>query len=148
MATAKLIRKVKRPVIDVDGALMGFGSDKRSARAAYVRTLKGSAETKWQGEVVSRLPWWLERDDREIQPVDRGPYVDVQGRSTGLERPALNAAAYLEAVLDELGVELEEIAGRGRKSETVGLRSSWQCSAWSATECRSRGWRTKLERAG
>jgi len=118
----ELIRKVKEPLIDVDDALSGFGTTLRSARAAYVRTLKGGANTSWIGDSVDRLPWWRVTDDREIQPVDIGPYVDVQGRSTGLERPLLSAAEYVEVALDELGVERAELVGRGRKPETVGFR--------------------------
>jgi len=118
----ELIRKVKEPLIDVDDALSGFGTTLRSARTAYVRTLKGASNASWIGESVDRLPWWLIGGDREIQPVDSGLYVDVQGRSTGLERPLLSAAQYVEVAVDELGVERAELAGRGRKSETVRLR--------------------------
>jgi REP element-mobilizing transposase RayT len=118
----ELIRKVEDPIVDVDDALMAFGSSLRSARAAYVRSLRGNRETEWVGETLSRLPWWLDRDEREIQPVDSGPHVDIHGRSTGLDRPVLSAAEYLEAVEDELGVELGEIAGRGRKPAIVQVR--------------------------
>jgi hypothetical protein len=118
----ELVRKVRDPLIDVDDALMGFGTSLRSARAAYVRTLRGIRETKWLGEAVSRLPWWLDKDEREIQPVDSGPYVDVQGRTTGLERPSFCAKSFYEAVLEEMGVKLQEIAGRGRKPEVVRAR--------------------------
>ncbi len=118
----ELIRQVKEPLVDVDDALSGFGTSLRSARAAYVRTLKGADETSWIGDSVDRLPWWLVGDDREIQPVDSGPYVDVLGRSTGIERPLLSAAEYVEAVVDELEIDLAELAGRGRKPETVRMR--------------------------
>ena len=118
----ELIRKTQEPLIDVDDALSGFGATLRSARAAYVRTLKGASTASWIGERVDRLPWWLTGDDREIQPVDSGPYVDFQGRSTGLERPSLSVAEYVEAAVDELGVERAELAGRGRKPATVRLR--------------------------
>jgi putative transposase len=118
----ELIRKVKEPLIDVDDALSGFGTTLRSARAAYVRTLKGANDASWIGDRVDRLPWWLVGDDREIQPVDSGPYVDVLGRSTGLERPLLSAAEYVAAALDELEVDRAEFAGRGRKPETVRTR--------------------------
>jgi hypothetical protein len=43
---AELVRKVKKPVVDVDHALMGFGSTLRSARAAYVRSLRGDVGTE------------------------------------------------------------------------------------------------------
>ncbi len=101
---------------------MGFGTTLRSARAAYVRTMKGARSATWIGDRVDRLPWWAADDDREIQPVDSGPYVDVQSRSTGLERPLLSADRYIELALDELEFEMAEFAGRGRKPETVRMR--------------------------
>jgi hypothetical protein len=67
-------------------------------------------------------PGRLVGDDREIQPVDSGPYVGVPGRSTGLERPRLSAADYVEAAIDELEVDRVELAGRGRNPKTVRTR--------------------------
>jgi hypothetical protein len=118
----ELTRKVKDPLIDADDALLTFGPTLRSARAAYARALEGANTATWIGDSIDRLPWWLIGDDREIQPVDTGPYVDVQGRSTGLERPQLSAAGYVEVAIDQLGVERAEFAGRGRKPQTVRLR--------------------------
>ena len=54
--------------------------------------------------------------------MDSGPYVDMLGRSTGLERPHLCAAEYVEAAIDELEVDRAEFEGRGRKPETVRTR--------------------------
>lgn len=118
----ELLGKAKKPLVDVDEALLGFGATLRSARAAYVRTLKGAREESWAGDSVDRLPWWSADDDREIQTVDSGPYIDMLGRSTGLERPLLTASEFVEAAAAELGVDLPELAGRGRMPETVHLR--------------------------
>lgn len=85
---------------DVDDAPSGFGTNLKSARALYVRTLKGAKDASWIGDTVDRLPRWLVGDDREIQAVDSGPHVDVLGRSTGLERPHLSAAEYVAAAAD------------------------------------------------
>ena len=94
----------------------------RSARAAYVRALKGAFEGQWAGDGLDSLAWWQADDDREVQPVDSGPYVDIQGRSTGLERPALGTMEYVEAAVGVLGADLTEVAGRGRRSATVHQR--------------------------
>lgn len=109
-------------VVDVDEVLVGFGRSTNMARAAYERTVKGARVEAWVEERIEKLDWWRREDDREIQPSDRGPYVDVQGRSTGLERPELSAAVYLEIVTELLGVEVDEIASRSRRPETVRRR--------------------------
>ena len=54
----ELLGKVKDPVVDVDEVLRVFGTTRRSARAAYVRRLKGSFDEQWIGEEPGRLPWW------------------------------------------------------------------------------------------
>ncbi len=118
----ELLGKVKRPLVDVDEALLGFGTTLRSARAAYVRTLKGVRDESWSGDKVDRLPWWSAGGDREIQTVDSGPYIDMLGRSTGLERPSLSIAEFIEAVVGEMGIEVAELAGKARKPEIVRLR--------------------------
>ena len=114
--------QVHNSLIDVDDALLGFAATLRSARAAYVRTMKGERTASWIGDRVDRLPGWVIDDDREIQPVDSGPYVDQLGRSIGLERLPLSATRYIELALDELGVERAELAGRGRNPDTIRMR--------------------------
>ena len=118
----ELLGKGRDPVVDVDEALLCFGSTLRSARAAYVRALKGAFEGQWAGDGLDSLAWWQADDDREVQPVDSGPYVDIQGRSTGLERPALGTMEYVEAAVGVLGADLTEVAGKGRRSATVHQR--------------------------
>ena len=118
----EILGKVKRPLVDVDDALLGFGETLRSARVAYVRTLKGATEESWIGDSVGRLPWWSANDDREIQNVDTGPYIDSLGRSTGLERPPLSVDEFIEVAVGALGIEVAELAGKARKPEIVRLR--------------------------
>ena len=49
-------------------------------------------------------------------------FIDELGRSTGLERPALSAAELVERGAVFLGVQLEDLAGRGRASDVVRAR--------------------------
>ena len=106
----------------VSETLSGFGGTVRSARAAYVRAVKGVREEAWAGESIHRLRWWKKDHDEEIQVVDVGPYVDVQGRSTGLERPTLSPFEFLQVAAELLVADLDELAGRGRSPETVHQR--------------------------
>jgi len=118
----ELLSEAGCAVVDVDEVLIGFGRSTNVARAAYVRTVKGARTEAWVQEGIEKLDWWRREDDREIQPSDRGPYVDMQGRSTGLERPKLSAAVYLDIVTGLLGVEVEEVADRSRRPGTVRRR--------------------------
>lgn len=118
----ELLGKVKQPLTDIEEALMGFGQTRRSARSAYVRSLRGAREESWTGETPNRLAWWVTDDDREIQPADSGPYVDVLGRSTGIDRPVLEPADYLSKAAKLLGVEPDDLADKGRQPEIVTQR--------------------------
>ena len=63
-----------------------------------------------------------------ISPPDRDleahevVYVDELRRSTGLERPALDADQYLNAACAILGVAIERLASHRRDSETAAMR--------------------------
>jgi hypothetical protein len=118
----EILGKVKDPLIDVDEALMGFGRTRRSARSAYLKSLQAVRDEPWAGEGLDRLAWWKTDDDREIQPADGGPYVDVLGRSTGPERPALDPSDYLSRAATLLEVDPDELAGRGRLPAVVRQR--------------------------
>jgi len=118
----EMLGKVKKPLTDVDEALTGFGQTLRSARSAYARSLRGARDESWAHEAPHRLPWWATHDDREIQPADSAPYVDVLGRSTGLERPALEPADYLSRAAKLLGVHPDDLADKGRRPEIVTKR--------------------------
>ena len=109
-------------MIDVDDALLGYGSTFNEALDAYARSMKEAGETGWSEEEIDLLPWWRDDDDREIQSVDNGPYVDALGRSTGRERPELSAAEFLHAATELLGVSLIDLTSRGRGSDLVRAR--------------------------
>ena len=88
-------------LLDVDEMLLVFGETRRAARRTYLASLEAAPDQEWFGGVPGSLPWWrLGRPRREVDEEleidpDR-PRVDAQGRSTAVERPALEAAAYVE----------------------------------------------------
>ncbi len=89
----ELLGKVKNPIVDVDEVLRVFGTTRRTARAAYVRRLKGSLEEMWVGEEPGRLPWWRlgrppkgeDEDPKEetMMLQDRVAVVPSRSRGTG-----------------------------------------------------------------
>jgi hypothetical protein len=113
----ELLGKVRNPLTDVDGVLAIFGDTVRGARAAYVRTLKGSRDDEWQGEIPGSLPWWSRDVDRPVEPVAPSAWWDELGRSTGLERNPMAAAEFVERCCEILCVSPESIAGRGKGRE-------------------------------
>ena len=59
--------------------------------------------------------------DRDLA-AEETVFVDELGRSTGLERPSLDADQYLQAACLILDVEVERLASRRRDSETASVR--------------------------
>ena len=72
------------------------------------------------GDKVDELPWW--KRDRQLDVDPERPFVDVLGRSTGLERQSLRAEQYVTLACESLGVELEDVASRRQDSATGRLR--------------------------
>jgi REP element-mobilizing transposase RayT len=116
----EVLGKVRNPLVDVDQALIGFGDTLRKARRHYVNRVRAGLEE----DPVGESPWGLSL----ISPPDRDleahgvVYVDELGRSTGLERPALDAGQYLNAACAILGVAIERLASHRRDSETAAMR--------------------------
>jgi len=116
----ELIKKRPNPILDVDDTLLVFGETVRKARRAYLRTLDSSDQTEWSVDQFRALPWWKRRD-RQLEPKD-AEYVDVLGRSSGLERPVVEARIFVERICVLTGEDIEAVAGRGRDSATAESR--------------------------
>jgi len=112
--------KIRRPVCDVDEALLCFGGTVKSARRAYASGMKQAMKDEGLAEEVGKLPWW--GHDRKLDPEEGRPYVDVLGRSTGLERPRLQAEDFLALATGLLEVEVSRLASRRQDSPTARLR--------------------------
>ena len=121
----ELLGKVKKPIIDVDEVLRVFGTARRSARAAYVRCLKGAIEEEWIGEQPGRLPWWRlgrppkgEEDDPE-EAVRRSRDREERGPEC---RPRLEAGEFVARGARALGLELDALTSRRRDGDLVRAR--------------------------
>jgi REP element-mobilizing transposase RayT len=120
-----LIGRGGKPIVAVDEVLVQFGETRRTARARYVRALKGTSDEAWVGEQPGRLPWWRspKREEHETpQPVSNKAYVDVLGRSTGLQRPAMTVEDFVALGTEFLGVSVDDLTDRGRSPEVVRTR--------------------------
>jgi len=116
----EIMGKVKEPLVDVDHALIGFGETLRKARRSYVNRVRAGLEEEAINE-PSRSLRLLAPPDRDLE-TPAGVYVDELGRSTGLERPTLDADQFVNAACAILDVEIERLASRRRDSETAAIR--------------------------
>ena len=121
----ELLGKVKKPITDVDEVLRVFGTTRRSARAAYVRRLKGSFEDEWIGEEPGRLPWW--RFGRPPKGEDEDPEAAIRERRDREElgpewRPTIEAEDFIARGAAWLGVDIAELRSRRRAEELVRAR--------------------------
>ncbi len=121
----ELLGAVKKPIVDVDEVLRVFGRTRRSARAAYVRRLKGSLEEEWIGEEPGRLPWW--RLGRPPKGEDEDPETTIRQRHAKKElgpewRRPYETGEFVGRAAKILGLSVEELASRGRDSNLVRAR--------------------------
>lgn len=116
----ELLGKVKNPLVDVDEALHGFAETLRAARRSYVKRLEAAIETDSGSPTRLKLPWWSR--DRELEPEEGRPYVDLQGRSTGPERLRLDAETFVDAACQALGIERAVLTSRRKDQATTRLR--------------------------
>ena len=116
----ELMGKIRSPLCDVDEALMVLGETTKVARRSYVGDLKQAMKEDGLGDKVDALPSW--KRDRRLEVDPDLPYVDVFGRSTGLERQALQAEHFITLACECLGVDPDEVASRRRDGATGRLR--------------------------
>jgi putative transposase len=116
----ELMGKIRSPLCDVDESLLAFGPTVKTARRAYVSVLKQAMTEDGLGDEVDRLPWWTRDRELDVNP-DR-PYVDVLGRSTGLERQDLRPGQFIALACECLGADPRDVASRRQDRETGRLR--------------------------
>jgi hypothetical protein len=89
----EIMGKVKNPLVDVDVALVSFGDTVKKARRYYSDRVKAGLDDDTEDRLLRSLrplPSW-DRDLKADEPV----FTDELGRSSGLERPHLEAAHLL-----------------------------------------------------
>lgn len=116
----ELLGKIRDPLLDIDEALLSFGTTTKNARRTYLKRLNAALAEEDRAEVSVRLPWWT--PERELKPTSGRAYVDELGRSTGLEREPLDATEFVELACAGLGIIMESLAGRLKDRKTTMLR--------------------------
>ena len=119
----EIVRKTRKPLIDVDDALLGFGSSSRSARRAYGASIRAGVESIRKGTVTDSPSFrLLEWSDRELEAKPGQEHIDELGRSTGRVRETLTTEQYLAEVCNLLETGVERLAGRSKDRATAELR--------------------------
>lgn len=121
----ELLGAAKKPVVNVDEVLRVFGKTRRSARAAYVRRIKGSIEEEWVGEEPGRLPWW--RLGRPPKGEAEDPETSVREERAKKElgpdwRRSYEPGEFVARGSEFLGLGADELRSRGRHVELVQAR--------------------------
>ena len=115
----ELLGKVRDPLLDVDDALLAFGTTVKSARRSYLRRMNAALAAEEKAEVSERLPWWT--PERELRPSTGRVFVDELGRSTGRERRQIEAAEFIELSCAAFGISVNALASSRKDPETIRL---------------------------
>ncbi len=114
-------RRFRSPLVDVEDMLLCFGEAHKAARRSYLQAMRIG----------------VDRDVRELQatwhPFGRGRdaplrvnadtiHVDLQGRTTDLERPRLEANEFIRRVCEFAGFDFDQLASRARDRDTANAR--------------------------
>ena len=119
----EIVRRTRKPLIDVDDALLCFSPSSRSARRAYGASIRVGIESIRNGTVMDSPRFrLLEWSDRELKATSGQEHIDEFGRSTGRVRETLTAEQYLAEVCNLLETGVERLASRSKDRPTAELR--------------------------
>ncbi len=115
-------RKARNALVDIDEAMLCFGSSQKEARRSYLSAIRTGIDLEDAGERLSWHPLSSFEKDQEIEVDQTAPRIDILGRSTDLERPGLDPAVYVETVCGLLGVDVAVVCSRVRDRATAAVR--------------------------
>jgi putative transposase len=120
----ELIRRPRRPLVDVDDLLLCFDERRRSARRLYIGGLQAAMD-EMRRETGRRLVKGLKNlswDDRDLE--GGGGTIAGRAGSTVSERnrPRLEGADFVTHCCEILGIDPERVGGRARNREMARVR--------------------------
>jgi putative transposase len=114
-------RKFRSPLVDVEEMLLCFGETREAARRSYLRAIRIGVEP----DALETSSDWhplAEVQDEPLRVNADAIHVDFQGRTTGLERPRLEAKEFVRRICDLAGFDIEQLASRARDRTTADAR--------------------------
>ncbi|RLE24014.1 MAG: hypothetical protein DRJ65_10705 [Acidobacteria bacterium] len=114
-------KKIREPLVNADEMLLCFGTTQKQARKHYLAAIRAGIDP---GSFEIDSPWHPFDFPNDIPlEVDAGAeHVDALGRSTGLGRPALEAAQFIKLVCEIAEFDQDQLASRVRDRQTATMR--------------------------
>ncbi len=115
----QLLGRVRNGLLDVDEALVAFGSSRREALLTYRSVLGRGKDEGWMQEGPGQLPWWrrLSGEDDNLHLDPSRPRLDWQGGLQRPDPPSADAADVARAVAGVVDIPVEALGGKNRGEE-------------------------------
>ena len=115
----QILGRVRSGLVDVDEALVAFGSSRREALLTYRSVLRRGKDEGWMQEGPGRLPWWrpASGEDDELHLDSDRPRLDWQGGLHRPDPPSADATDVARAVATVLDIPVDALGGRSRGEE-------------------------------
>lgn len=114
-------RRIKGALVDTDEMLLCFGTTKKEARRVYLAAVRAGVAPEEENVRLRWHPFAPQRDE-PLEIDDTKPTIDHLGRSTDLERPALDAAVFVELACAILVVDVAQVSSRLRDRVSATVR--------------------------
>jgi REP element-mobilizing transposase RayT len=114
-------RRFRSPLVDVQDMLLCFGETQKVARRSYLRAMRIGVDPEAPEPEPTWHPFGV-GEDAPLQVKADAIHVDLQGRTTDLERPRLEADEFINRVCELAGFEPRQLASRARDRGTANAR--------------------------
>ena len=114
-------RRFRSPLVDVEDMLLCFGETQKAARRSYLQAMRIGADPGAPELKPTWHPFGRGRDAPLLVKAD-AIHVDLQGRTTDLERPRLEAREFIRRVCELAGFDPDQLASRARDRDTANAR--------------------------
>ena len=114
-------RRFRSPLVDVEDMLLCFGETQKAARRSYLQAMRIGADPGAPELKPTWHPFGRGRDAPLRVNAD-AIHVDLQGRTTDLERPRLEAREFIRRVCELAGFDPDQLASRARDRDTANAR--------------------------
>jgi predicted transcriptional regulator len=111
--------------VDIEEALVSFGSALCEARRRYLEFVRLYAETRSARAGIRTLPWWstVTNDDETVAPTFGKRYQDFNGKAVSMDRPQVTLAELAVSFCECLDIDIDEVACRSTKRGLAEIRA-------------------------